>query len=99
MTYCRFNEVLRGLRKSNNLTQQEFGAKVGLSKAVVSKYETGMGYPSFDVLIRIAKCYGVSTDYLLGVEGSQMLDVSGLNNSQLEIVRKIIQEFNKVNAK
>lgn len=98
MAYCIFSEMLRDLRKSNNLTQQEFGARVGLSKAVVSKYETGIGYPSFDVLIRIAKYYGVSTDYLLGVESCKTIDVSNLNNSQLDAVRQIIREFNKANA-
>lgn len=97
MTYCRFSEMLRELRKSNNLTQQEFGAKVGLSKAVVSKYETGMGYPSFDVLIRIAKYYGVTTDYLLGIESNRTIDVSRLNSSQLEAIRQIVAEFKKAN--
>ena len=78
------------------LTQQELGAKVGLSKAVVSKYENGLGYPTFDVLIRIAAYFGVTTDYLLGVTGGKTIDVSELSDSQIDTLHRIITEFKKV---
>lgn len=68
MNVCDFGAVLKQLRKSHNLTQQELGLHIGLSKAVISKYENGMGYPTFDILILIADYFGVTTDYLLGVE-------------------------------
>ena len=65
MHYNHFGDNLRILRKKKSMTQQELGSQVGLSKAVVSKYETGMGYPTFDVLLLIAEFFGVTTDYLL----------------------------------
>lgn len=92
MNVCDFGTILRQLRKSHNLTQKELGFQLGLSKAVVSKYENGMGYPTFDVLILIA-------DYLLGVEKSKTLDVSTLNETQIDTVRRVIAEFNKSNIK
>lgn len=99
MNVCDFGLVLKHLRKSHGLTQQEFGSYVGLSKAVVSKYENGLGYPTFDVLIRIAKYFGVSTDYMLGVSGGKTLDVSGLTETQIESIQRVISEFNKDNNK
>lgn len=98
MNFCNFGENLRRLRKSRNLTQQELGVKVGLSKAVISKYENGMGYPSFDVLIRIAQYFGVTTDYLLGVLESKTIDVSGLTDSQVDSIHQLISEFRKANS-
>lgn len=97
MNYCDFGENLKKLRKSRNLTQKELGTKIGLSKAVVSKYENSMGYPTFDVLIRIAQYFGVTTDYLLGVAGSKTVDVSGLTDSQVDAVHQLIAEFAKAN--
>jgi len=97
MNFCDFGTVLRNLRKSHNLTQQELGTKVGLSKAVVSKYENGMGYPNFDMLIKISKFFGVTTDYLLGVANTKAIDVSKLNETQVEAVQRIVSEFNKLN--
>ena len=97
MNYSIFAERLRELRKGRGLTQKELGGQTGLSKAVVSKYETGMGYPSFDILIRIAQFFGVSTDYLLGASGNKALDVSGLTESQIRALQLLITEFTNTN--
>ena len=97
MNYRDFGGNLKKLRKARNLTQQELGAKIGLSKAVVSKYENGIGYPTFDVLIQIARYFGVTTDYLLGVTGTMAVDVSGLTDSQTDAVHRLIAEFRKAN--
>lgn len=99
MNVCDFGTVLRQLRKNHNLTQGELGVRLGLSKAVVSKYENGIGYPNFDVLVRIADYFGVTTDYLLGVSKGKTIDVSGLTESQIDTIHKIIAEFNKSNKK
>lgn len=45
MYYSEFGDNLRKLRKSRNLTQKELGMQVGLSKAVVSKYENSLVIP------------------------------------------------------
>jgi len=97
MNSCDFGENLKRLRKGRNLTQQELGASIGLSKAVVSKYENGMGFPTFDVLIRIAQFFGVSTDYLLGVCGSRLIDITGLTESQADSIHLLVSEFRKAN--
>lgn len=91
--YSEFGDILRKLRTTRNLTQKELGAYVNLSKAVVSKYENGLGYPTYDVLIRIASFFGVTTDYLLGVPERKMLDVSDLSDSQIAAIHHIIDEF------
>ena len=95
MNVCDFGTILRQLRLSRNLTQTELGKNVWLSKAVVSKYENGLGYPTYDVLIRIADFFGVSTDYLLGVSKGKTLDVSDLSDSQIDALHRIIMEFSK----
>lgn len=97
MYNCDFGENLRKLRQNRNLTQKELGAMVGLSKAVVSKYENSMGYPTYDVLIRIARYSGVTTDYLLGVSNNKAVDVSGLTDSQIDTIQQLISEFQKAN--
>ncbi len=97
MNICDFGIVLKQLRKSHNLTQEELGKQIGLSKAVVSKYENGMGYPTFDVLIEIAQYFSVTTDYLLGVSKGKTIDVSSLTETQIDTVYKVVAEFNKAN--
>lgn len=97
MFYFDFGDNLKRLRKERTLTQKELGAQIGLSKAVISKYENGVGYPTFDVLIRMAQYFGVTTDYLLGVSGNKTVDVTGLTETQVNAVYQLIAEFRKAN--
>lgn len=99
MYYVEFGENLKKLRTARGLTQKEFGERVGLSKAVVSKYENSMGYPSLDTLIKIAAFFGVSTDYILGAANKKTLDVSGLTDEQIESLTGIVSQFKKANKK
>lgn len=97
MNYCDFGMVLRTLRKERSMTQSQLGSQLGLSKAVLSKYELGLGYPSYDILIRMSHFFGVTTDYLLGLPESKTIDVSGLTENQISILHHLIAEFHRKN--
>ena len=85
-----FGKRLRALRISKGWTQSQLSARLGVTKSVISAYETALRYPSYDILIRIAALFGVSSDYLLGNEAAQTLDVTGLSNEHVELVCKLI---------
>ena len=85
-----FGNRLRALRIGKGWTQEQLSTRLGVTKSVISAYETSLRYPSYDILIRIAALFGVSSDYLLGIEAAQTLDVTGLSNEHVELVRKII---------
>ncbi len=84
---------LRELRLKHGLTQLQVARRLGLSKAVVSSYEAASRRPSYEVLIKLARLYGVSTDYLLGLDSRNMLDVSFLTPVQLSVVEAIIESY------
>lgn len=58
---------IKDLRIENNLSQTQFSLKIGVANNTVSQYETGKSYPSIEVLIKIAKLFDTTTDYLLGL--------------------------------
>ena len=60
-----FGNTLKALRIQNNMTQAQLAQQLGLTKSVISAYETGLRMPSYDVLILIARKIKVTTDYLL----------------------------------
>lgn len=58
---------LRDLREDADLTQTQIAQYLGMSQTGYSKYETGENDVPTQVLIALAKLYGTSTDYLLGL--------------------------------
>ena len=63
-----FNEKLQQLRKQKGLTQEEAAQALYVSRAAVSKWESGRGFPNLDSLKAIARFYGVTVDQLLSSE-------------------------------
>lgn len=61
-----FPEILTKLRYDHEMTQREFSDKVGIPVEMISMYELGKHNPDPDTLIKIAKMFNVTTDYLLG---------------------------------
>lgn len=61
------NERIREIRKVNNLTAKKFSDIFNISHSSVSLYESGKRTPNIDLIIKIAKHFDVSTDYLLGI--------------------------------
>ena len=63
-----FSEKLTQLRKSKNMTQEELAAMLFVSRAAVSKWESGRGLPNIDSLKAIAALFSVTVDELLSGE-------------------------------
>ncbi len=63
-----FNEKLQEIRKQKGLTQEQLAEQLYVSRAAVSKWESGRGYPNIDSLKEISKYFEVSLDELLSSE-------------------------------
>ena len=88
-----FGERIKKLRKQKTLTQEQLAKRLWVTKSIISAYESGNKYPSLDMLIKLSQTFNVSTDYLLGVNKKQSIDISNLSENQINIIRKIIEEF------
>ena len=88
-----FSVHLKQLRTAKKLTQTQVADYVGVSRSVISAYENDTRYPSYEVLIRLSVLLGVSTDYLLGIEGRQYIDITGLTNEEAAAVYEMVRLF------
>ena len=64
-------ERIAELRKGSGMTQEDLAEALNISRSTLAGYEAENKKPSFDVTLRIAKHFGVTTDYLLGVDGGE----------------------------
>ena len=61
-----FKTVIKSLRTSHGLTQDELSKQLGISRSTIGMYESGAREPDFETLELIADYFNVDTDYLLG---------------------------------
>ena len=61
-----FSDRVTALMKKSGLSQKELAAKAGVTESAMSYYVNGSRTPRSDVLTRMAKELGTTTDYLLG---------------------------------
>ena len=69
-----FHEKLQELRRQKGLTQEQLAEQLFVSRAAVSKWESGRGYPNIDSLKAIAAFYSVTIDALLS--GEEVLTIA-----------------------
>ncbi len=67
MDITTMGERIKELRKNAGMTQEELGAKVGVTAQAVSKWECG-SVPDTELIPKIADCFGVAIDALFGRE-------------------------------
>lgn len=88
-------EKLYSLRIEKKLTQKQLVARIGLAISAVSSYESGSRYPSFETLIKLARIFHVSTDYLLGLTEKRSIDVTGLTDEEIELISQLVDKLRK----
>lgn len=88
-----FGLRIKELREARNMSQEALGRRVGRSKPVISSYENNLKTPPLDVLINLANVFNVSLDYLVGIKKREALYVNDLSDSQIEILKIIVNEF------
>lgn len=95
-----FGDKLKMLRTGQKMTQQQLATRLGVAKSVVSYYESGDRFPSYDVLIKIARMFHTTTDYLLDIERRRVIDVSELPEEDIAVVVTVAEALKaKVNTR
>lgn len=64
----QFGKKLKELRKEQNLTATNLANKLGVRDTTILRWEKGLMVPNIIHLYRIAVYFGVSADYLIGLE-------------------------------
>lgn len=85
----RINE----LRLSFGWSQVQLANKLNITKQTVSNWENDNIQPSIEMLVRIAKIFRVSSDYLLGLDTNSYISVEGLPIEFVAHLSQIIEDY------
>lgn len=89
------NNRIRSVRKKANLTQEAFGAKLGITKSSVSFLESGRNNPSEQTIKLICKEFGVSYQWLVNGAGEMQSDASTEAQAIVDSIMTSDDEFAK----
>ena len=84
----KLEEKLVQLRKEKRFSQLKVAEELGVSRQAISRWEVGTALPSTDNLVKLAKIYEVSVDYLM----SDTLEIPG---EQAEEKKKTVTASNE----
>ena len=66
-------QIIKDLRKKENMTQQDLANKLGVSIQSVRDYENKMEMVPCDILLKLSDIFQVSIDFLVGKEDEAFL--------------------------
>jgi len=85
------------LRKNKKISQKELGELLGVAQNTVCNWENGRREPEYEMLLKLANFFGVSTDYLLGNSDSESspCDISSDSAADSEKAR-LLEQFSRL---
>lgn len=69
-----FPTRLRYLRQKNGLSQKALAEKLNYRYTAISNYENGKNEPGLNDLMKLARAFGVSVDFLIGYSNNTLLN-------------------------
>lgn len=86
----KIGNIIKKIRKNNNLTQNDLANSLGVTYQAVSKWENGKNIPDIAILKEISKKYNVDITELLDVENKKVTKVKSTIGIILFIIIVII---------
>ena len=83
------SERIKALREARGWTQAELARRLNITRNGVNSWEQGLSMPSPACLVDLAKLFSVSTDYLLGVERLEAVNVTGLKEEDIVLLAQL----------
>ena len=84
---------IQELRIALGWSQVVLAKRLGVAKQTVSNWENGNIQPSIEMLVRLSKLFGVTTDYLLGLDDVKHLNMEGLSDTVIAHLHLLIEDF------
>lgn len=84
---------IKALREARGWTQAELARRLNITRNGVNSWEQGLSMPSPVCLVDLAKLFSVSTDYLLGVERLETVNVTGLDEKDVAMLAQLAERL------
>ena len=90
-------DKIKELREQLNMTQAALSKQLGITRSSVNSWEMGISVPSTQYIVELANIFKVSTDFLLDINNTAVLSVSGLTDEDILVVSELINHLRNKN--
>lgn len=80
---------IKALREDRELRQADVARETGIDQRTLSNYETGKTNPDSFAIIKLSQFFGVTCDYLLGVNDINIPDKASIKKEINEIKKRL----------
>ena len=92
-------EKIKELRERNKLTQSDLAKLLNITRSSVNAWESGLSAPSTQYIAELARILKVSTDYLLGLNNTATISVTGLDTIEVGLLVETANKFRENRGK
>ena len=88
-----FSSRLKGLREKAGLSQTQLAKKLNITRSSVNAWEMSLSAPSILYIVEMSKLFSVTTDFLLGLNDSVIINTDGLTDDEVAALMNTAQCF------
>ena len=86
-------ERIRELRDKHNLTQSDLARRLSVTRSSVNAWEMGISVPSTDRLAELAIFFHTTTDFLLGIDSGEYVNLDNYTVKEKEIIYRLLSYY------
>ena len=84
---------IKALRESRGWTQAELARRMNMTRNGINSWEQGLSMPSPQSLVDLARLFSVSTDYLVGVDKHNTVNVTCLDEKDVALIAQLAERL------
>ena len=86
---------IRELRERNDMTQSELAKRLSITRSSVNAWEMSLSIPSSKILPELCKVLHTTSDYLLGMDDTELLSLKYYSDDEREILYRLMRYFDE----
>lgn len=87
------SDKIKELRARNNMSQVKLAKALNVSRSTVNAWEMEISMPTIKYVIEMSKLFKVTSDYILELDNSNVINLSNLNKKQVQAIMGIVNCF------
>lgn len=99
MDTVKMGQFLKELRKENGLTQEQLGAKIGVTNKTISRWENGNYIPPIECLSMLSDIYGISINEIVAGQKLDITEFVGAADDNLKGALELSEQSYKKSEK